>query len=284
MFALVAGGSLQGQFAQVQVELDLARLNEAGRQECENLDREIRNFFLHSPWDQGIRDLEIFLDIQLVFQTDISAGNERLYQAQALFTNRLDQQYFTRNVQFSGSRGRGVRLASIFDPLGSFLEFYAYLMIAGELDTYDPLGGSAYYSKAAALTIQGKNSRSTSRGWEERSRLVERLSSNQDLRRAKAYFYLALENYSQLSSPGQQSESDNAAWMKELRQNLQLFHQAIQQVVRRLGQERYTGIFLSGHAAESAEMLLYAGMREQLAAMIELDPNNIRLYQDYLTR
>lgn len=264
-------GTLHAQFAEVTVQMDVQRLQERERQDLLGLEESIRQFYLRSPWEQDIADLEMFLDIQLVFQSTITIGNEVFYQAQVLITNRQDQRYLIKDAKFPFSPGRSATLSPAFDPLASFLEFYAYLLIAGELDTYEVLAGSTYYTKATSLAIQGERDPYVNKGWSGRLRLVERLSTNQDLRRAKAYFYQAFDVLAE--------EKPDLA---ELRKALGRFYKSISTVIKREGQERYTSIFLSGHAEEIAEWMALAGMWQELAEMKVLNPDSERIYQGYL--
>jgi hypothetical protein len=271
IFITLCGSFLYGQFAEVTVQLDVQRLNDRERQDLQGLEMAVSQFFTASTWSDDITDLEIFLDIQMVFQSTVAIGNEKYYQAQVLFDNQQDQRYFVRDVVFPYSPGRSISLSMIFDPMASFLEFYAYIFIAGELDTYDVLGGSPYYAKATALAVQGENDPHVNQGWSERLKTAERLAASQDLRKAKAYFYQAFDIL-----------AEEKPSLQELQKALTLFHASIDKVVTREGQERYLSIFLSGHAEETAEMLAIAGMWEELADMRELNPDSERVYQGYL--
>ncbi|MEE9162816.1 MAG: DUF4835 family protein [Candidatus Neomarinimicrobiota bacterium] len=262
---------LPAQFLEVTVQLDVEWLSERERQELQGIEEAIRQFYLHSPWDQDIEDLDMVLDMQLVFQSTIDIGNEIYFQAQVLFNNRQDQRYFVRDATFLYSTGRSINLSPVFEPLASFLEFYAYVLIAGELDTYEILAGSPYYTRASNLAIRGVNDPYVGRGWGSRDELVRRLTADQDIRRAKAYFYQALETLAE-------EEPDMAALKKLLDQ----FYGSISAVVKREGQERYLSIFLSGHAEETAEMLARAGMWRELAEMQILNPDSEHIYRGFL--
>ncbi len=264
-------GTLSAQFAEVTVQMDVQRLKDRERQDLLGLEAAVRQFYLNSPWEEDISDLDMDLDLQLVFQSTVTIGNETYYQAQMAVSNRQDQRYSIRNAVFPYSVGRSVVLSTAFDPLGSLLEFYAYLLIAGELDTYEILAGSPYYTLAADLTVMGENDPHVGQGWTDRLRLVERLSENQDLRRAKAYFYQAFDILAE--------EKPDLA---ELRKALTRFCKSVAAVIGREGQERYTSIFLSGHAEEIAEILARAGMWEELADMKVLNPDSERIYESYL--
>lgn len=51
-----------------------------------------------------------------------------------------------------------------FDPLLSFLDYYAYIIIGLDMDSYVPQGGTEYFSKASDIAILGSNS-GYSNGW-----------------------------------------------------------------------------------------------------------------------
>lgn len=265
---LVGAASLPAQFAVVTIQLDIERLKQSEQQQLQGLEAAIQQFYLNSPWEQDIDDLDMVLDLQVMFQSTIVINNERHYQAHILFTNRQDQLYLEKDAKFPYSPGRSLRLSFDFNPLPSLLEFYAYVLIAGELDTYEIMGGSPYYSKAMDLALLGQNTPSVSRGWSERIKLVERLTSNQELRRAKAYFYQAFDVLAE-------EEPD----MEVLRGFLGQFTSSIQTIVERQGQERHTTLFLTGHAAKIAEMLARADMWAELAAMAEFNPDAQRIYK-----
>ena len=269
----LAGSVLCGQFADVRVELDVEQLKGGETYLLQGLDAAVVQFYENAPWDKDISDLEMVLDMQIVFHSVINLGSEEYYQAQIIFTNRQDQFLFERNARFPYSPGRAIQFGSEFDPLGSMLTFYAFLLIAGELDTYGELAGSTYYTKASTLADLAAIQPQVGRDWGSRTKLVERLSQNQDLRRAKAYFYQAFDILAA-------EEPD----MDRLREALGSFYKSIETVTRREGMDRFTTIFLTGHAEETAEMLARANMWPELATMAELHPDGDRFYKSYLKK
>ena len=51
-----------------------------------------------------------------------------------------------------------------FNPLVSFLDYYAYIIIGIDMDSYVPQGGTDYYTMASDIAILGSNS-GFSKGW-----------------------------------------------------------------------------------------------------------------------
>ena len=157
--------------------------------------------------------------------------------------------------------------------MGAVLTFYAYLLIAGELDTYEILAGSNYYAKANTLATLTLNQPQVGRDWAARIKLVERLTNNQDLRRAKAYFYQAFD-----------ALAEEKPDLERLKEALGSFYKSIDTMTRREGMDRYTTLFLAGHAEELAEMLARAGMWRELADMAVIHPDGERYYKPYLKK
>ncbi len=53
-----------------------------------------------------------------------------------------------------------------FDPLTSFLDFYAYVIIGVDADSYDPFGGNDYFSKAIEIALLGSTAAFGKDGWQ----------------------------------------------------------------------------------------------------------------------
>ena len=70
-----------------------------------------------------------------------------------------------------------------FDPFLSFLDFYAYLIIGFDSDSYDPLGGNPWFSKALELTARGSSSQNK-QGWEYKSSAYNKRALVDDLMNA----------------------------------------------------------------------------------------------------
>ena len=60
-----------------------------------------------------------------------------------------------------------------FDPLTSFLDFYAMVIIGMDEDTWEQLGGTPYFKRAQDIVNLGANSRS-SLGWQSSSSVYNR--------------------------------------------------------------------------------------------------------------
>ena len=178
------------QYGKVTITFDDRLLKGNDRQILQPLKTEIEHFFTNTVWDEDYSDLAIPLQIQIIFDGISVKGGTRTYLAQTLFSAGTDQRYFDKAVQFIYNDGTSLYYDPvIFDPLASFLAFYANLVLATEIDTYEPQGGTTLYEISRSIALRGKAS-DYPRGWSDRIQLVNDLSINYGLRKARyAYYY-----------------------------------------------------------------------------------------------
>ena len=72
----------------------------------------------------------------------------------------------------------------------SFLDYYAFIFIASELDTWEYLGGTTSFNKAIELASLGKDS-DWSNGWDDRWKKSRKLKDNQYLRSMRFHHFSA---------------------------------------------------------------------------------------------
>ncbi|MFQ6615963.1 MAG: DUF4835 family protein [Fidelibacterota bacterium] len=259
--------SLTAQFGSVEVSLDVQRLKEGDRRITQEIPRQLQLFFSGTPWDEEYSDLQIPVFIQMVFESVSEKGGERVYSAQCLFSNRLDQRYLARVIQFPYSSGQGILYSPvIFEPLASAMEFYALILLAGEADTYEPLGGTRFYERTRELALRGVQSLYP-RGWSDRAELVDQLVKNRGLRLAKFYFYEV-----------QALIQDGEIGLAE--ESLDRMVDHLSQALTTLPREHYTMIFLDAHAKELSLLPLSVRNREKtLSRLIRLDPDRKEIYE-----
>jgi hypothetical protein len=82
-----------------------------------------------------------------------------------------------------------------FDPLTGFLDFYAYLIIGYDLETYIPMSGSPCFQKALNTVQQASNS-SVAKDWQSSSASYSKYGITNELTNIKYNAFLtALNNY-----------------------------------------------------------------------------------------
>jgi len=266
LIVILLSGLSFAQFGNVDVSFDDRLLRDGDRQELLSLKDEIKRFFENTEWDNEYSDLVIPLHIQIIFEGISSKGSEQIYLSQALFSNGVDQRYFDKSFQFTYNESGSLYYdAVLFNPLSSFLAYYANLILAGEADTYEPKGGNKFYEIARAIALRGASS-DYSRGWYERIRIENLLSSNHGLRKVRlaTYYGIELFEYGKLESATNQFNEMIAG---------------LDEAYHKTSRDHYTMLFMNGHAERLSEILSILRQDSILNDLIELDPDNREIYE-----
>lgn len=255
-----------GQFENVKVVFDNGLLTVSERQNILPLEQNIVRFIESTRWDEEYNDLKIPLHIQFIFEGVAQKGAQETYLAQVLFSNGTDQRFFDKSFQFPYGQGISLYFDLVeFDPLASFLAFYANLILAGEMDTYEPMGGTRIYEISREIALRGTASE-FSRGWSYRAKLVDDLSTNFGLRKAKYFYFYAMDLFNE-------GELDHA--VKEFGNMIK----GLDEVYDRFLKEHYTTFFLKAHFNDLTKVLQLLGQKNMLKDMMELDPDNLKIYK-----
>ena len=258
------------QFASVEVTLDDRLLRSEEKQDVINMKNDIQRFFLSTTWDDNYSDLSIPIYIQIIFEGLTQKGNESIYNCQALFSNGGDLRYFDKSVQFYYNSGNSLYYDPVlFEPLTGFLAYYAHLLLAGEIDTYEFNGGNGSFELARDIALRGSSSEYR-KGWGSRTTLVDNLNRNIGLRKARLAWYIAMDLFKDRDMDG-------------VIQELNTMLDGLAQSYRELGRDNYTQYFMKVHSDKIAKMLSMLGQKEFLKDMKELDPDRRDIYQSALS-
>jgi hypothetical protein len=170
---------------------------------------DVRNYLNGYDWGTESLDQPVVCAIN-VFVNGVRGDNE--YTAQVfigsqrpVFGTRRNSavvRLFDANWEFTYIRNRPLNRSPYqFEDLTSFLDFYAYLILGYDFDTYGPAEGAPYFQKASDIASLGRTSGRA--GWEQkpgsftRAQLVEEILNprNAPARRAMfAYHYTGLDS------------------------------------------------------------------------------------------
>ena len=263
--------SLSAQFGSAKIEFDDRLLRSDEKYDLINLKEDIRQFFINTAWDKDYSDLNIPLHIQIVFEGAASKGNVKTYLCKALFSNGSELRYFDTGAQFFYSPGSSLYFDLVlFEPLSAFLAFYAHLILAGVIDTYDYRGGNAAYEVAREISLRGASSE-YQKGWNSRISLVDDISKNSGLRDARLSYYIGKD----LLNEGNIEES-----IKEFNSMLDYLEKSYTD----FGREQSTQYFMKIHSEFLAETFSKIGRRDLLIDLKQLDHDNNELYKLYLDK
>ena len=245
--------------------MDDRLLKNDDRQVLLPLKNEIERFFINTTWDEDWNDLGIELNVQIIFQGTATKNGKETFLAQVLLSTKTDQRFFDNSLQFYFNPGGSLYYDPVmFEPLPSFLSFYGNMILAGEIDTYQPNEGSKQYELARSIALRGSAS-NFSMGWSKRIQLTDDMSSNYGLRKARFSYYYGLE----LFEDGEIEES-----IKQFKKMIV----GIDEVYDRMPREYYTLYFLKSHATEITQILQILRQTRMIEDLIELDPSNKDIY------
>jgi len=257
---------LFAQFTEVKIEISVDRMPEKERNDLKNLEQLFPIYFQNYNWFENTYGIGIPIKISMFPEGVNTTGFERTFTSQIFISNQSgDQRFFEKNFKFVYNQNDPLTHSDMVLPLPGALDFYAYLLIAGELDTYDPLGGNNQYEKARDIANRGQLSVHPS-GWKQRLQELDEITRLRDYRMAKYYFWKAVD----LLDQKKEAEVPEA-----IGQMLQHFNKMFEVNAR----ERYSHIFLDVHAREIAEIIRDYGTPAQKTTIMELDPDNVNIYK-----
>ena len=267
---LLTGSFAWSQFVEVNTELDMRRLSEGDRQLFNTLAEDIENYYINTQFFANVSDLEMVIDIRLVLESVSRGGSQTTINAQAIFSNKLDQYFYAKGIQFPYEKGRQIIYTSIFEPLASLLDYYAFMFIATELDIWEYMGGTSFYTKAIELADLGKDS-DWSNGWDDRWKKSRKLKSNQYLRSMRFNYFSALYELSA-------EEVD----MKMVKASMNAFYEDMVTLDKKLGSNKETLHFLKAYHEDIAELMAALQLRDGLELLMFYDHDHKKVYESYL--
>ena len=267
LFIIIYTNILFGQFYSVDVTIDDRLLRSEQKHDINNLKNDVNNFFQNTVWDDNYNDLDINLYVQIIFEGVTQKGNETIYNCQALFSNGGDLRYFDKSVQFYYNSGSSLYYDPVlFEPITGFLAYYAHLILAGEIDTYEFNGGNGSLEIARDIALRGSSSE-YKKGWGSRITLVDNLNRNMGLRKARLAWYIALDLF----------KNGN---MDEALQELNIMLDGLEDSFQDVGRDSHTQYFLKVKSEKIADILKKLGQTDLLKDMKNLDPDRMDFYQE----
>ena len=259
-----------GQFLELDVDIDMRRLGEGERQLLHSLKDDLKEYFLNTQFSSDASDLDLIITFRLVVESISTSGSQTIINAQAILTNKLDQYFYAKGIQFPYFKGYKILHDSIFDPLAIFLDYYAFMFLAAELDTWEYMGGASYYSKAIEKADIGKDS-NFSRGWEDRWKKARKIKNNQYLRTMRFNYFLAQDELIK--------EKINYELVYE---SMLIFYENLKSIDEKLGSNKETLKFLNAYHLSIAELLSVLEINNGLKLLMHYDDEHKKIYESYL--
>lgn len=175
------------------VEINTEQLPVAARERLENFKYQIQDYlnnnkFTRQPWEgEKIKcNFNIFFtgtDNEVSYGAQLVVVSQRPIEGtllNSLMINILDNSWL---FQYEKNQSMYFQQTD-FNPLTSLLDFYAYIIIGFDMDSYYRLGGTEYFSKALEIAVRGGSTK-YSEGWQSESSTYNRRGLVDDLVNAK---------------------------------------------------------------------------------------------------
>ena len=137
-----------------------------------NIEEYINNFaYTDDDYETDI-DISIFIMIETVTKK----AHEKIYKTQFQIKSVSGESFYDKDWEFPYQPGYLFDHSKItFDPLCHFIDYYCYLILAGELDGYALNLGTPFYIEAKNLANMGSLSK-YQRGWGTRMQELDKIT------------------------------------------------------------------------------------------------------------
>jgi len=249
------------------ITMQTERLDGSEQQNLENLRFDLEQYIESYEYTDNAYNTVIPFIVQIYIQSCSQSATENIYSATLLITNGTDQRYYDKSWEFSYREGTNFQ-HNIYHPVTGVIDFYVYLVIAGEVDTYGKLAGTPYYNQALEISNKGGSTGFAS-GWRDRVRRLDDLKNHRDLRLLKFSFFDAYWDF---------QESNIRDAQIGFTESLDL----LQDIFQVNSDDKYTKVFLDGQADKIGWLAEQLDRRDALRRLINMDPDNEDIYRVYM--
>jgi hypothetical protein len=250
---------------------DIERYMNNTRFSNEDLDGERIQCSLDIFFSTATNDNRYQAQVAISSQRPIYIGNEKSDRT-SLVIRILDNNWsftYTPNQRMNHDE-------MIFDPFTGFLDFYAYLIIGYDLETYVPMSGSPCFQKALN-TVQMASNSSVGKDWQQSSTSYSKFGITDELSNVKYNaFRTAFNNYHfdgiDLLGTERQKGLDNMLTAIEEINNVRIRQNASSVVVKQ---------FFDAKSREIAEAFLAYPDRSVYEKLSTYDQEHRSTYQDW---
>jgi hypothetical protein len=264
---------LSAQRMNCQVAVDMPRLQPQDQQELADLASKLTDYLNNTRWSDSNQDIVLNCNISIIVQTVNQRGSDKVYLAQFLIGSPSGENYYDQSWEFTYIPGQSFEFfRTSFDPLLDLIDFYTYMVIGGEMDTYELLSGSPYYNKCQDIANRGQSSNFAT-GW--KNRLDEAIlitdGDHVPLREAKFYYYEGLYFVERNPNP------------EYARQFGEAVIDRLKRVHNKRPNSRALKRFFDAHFQELCKLFIYDNDRSNINILIEINPIHSETYRDCVT-
>jgi hypothetical protein len=265
LFCSLAAG--QAQALKVKVTAQYEHLPTDEQDDLSDFAEKVEQYFNGYTWIEDEYQYDVECNAQVIIETVQKKTFEKIYKTQLIISSASGENFYDKAWEFPYEKSFPLsHTKGQFDPLTHVLDYYAMVVLAGEMDTNGLLLGTPLYDKAMDIGNQGLLSQ-YSRGWSQRVDELQKIThlNTRPLREVKPDFFEAVYSLNQ----GKNKEAYDQA-RKVLA--------GIEKVMSMQPNNRYLQVFFNSHYRELAQ--LFKGHNAELEKLITFDNKHRDAYRD----
>lgn len=282
--ALLVAPPAHGQELRCRVQIDDSQISGAESEFdfLDDLERQVREYMNTRSWtdDEFLPHERISCSMQIVLLESLSLSE---FRARLIVTTRrpiygTSQSSVVARVndpewRFEYSRGSSLNHdLDRYDPLTSVLDFYAYLILGYDYDTFSPLGGTPHFDRAQTVADQAEGSGDP--GWssvgtqQTRVQLLSNLQAQRHEPLRRVYYEYHRRGLDQFV---QETDAARETFMEVLR--------SLQTLNDRLSQSYALNIFFATKNQELTAIFQGSDVQSQAQGLlVQMDPSHSSQY------
>tara|TARA_Y100001970_G_scaffold43642_1_gene54388 strand:+ start:7633 stop:8496 length:864 start_codon:yes stop_codon:yes gene_type:complete len=244
----------------------------------DRFDEQIKEYFLLNNFCQEFDFIEVDIKINLIIESiniiSNNTGTTNQIISHLLISNNKDLYYFDKGVVFEYSKNK----ALTYNPyhlkgLETIFDYYAFLFIGYELDTWGHSLGTKYINKAYQISSElGYSS-----NWENREKEIQIILDNTMLRETRFYYYKYLDI---IYSEDYIKNATN--YKQQIKETIEQLYSNLVRIYEKLGNDKNTLKFINSISEEIALIFNNLEMNDALEFLIDFDNDNKNIYKKYL--
>ena len=267
------------QFSELTVEVNYNELDRDYHSKkvlIENIDEEIKNYFLFNQFCQEYDFLEMNIQINLIIESikiSNTSNNTGLIKCHFLITNG-ELCYFDKSLEFEYNKNKSlIFIPNRFEGFESILNYFAFLYVGYELDTWGYNLGTSYLNKALEISSEGLSNSN----WKLREEEIKAILLNSNLREARFLYFSFLDLVNSI-----EYQENSMQYEDEIKNIINEFYNKILNISIKIGYDKNTIKFLSYHSKDIANLFYSMDMQDALNFLLKYDIENETIYKQYI--
>ena len=266
---------LSAQKIHMTIDVSYSHLSQDVQAELQDFQNRLDEYINGYQWTNDPNEVFIPMKISIILESRSQTSGNPLYKAQFLIATPSGENYYEKNWLFSYMQTEILTHDRFeYHTLASFIDYFIYLAIAGEADTYGFQGGNEFFDKARNILSQAVSSDPSS--WTEKQNDFNEIldSDHLPLREAKYYFYQTLFLI-------EVAEGKN---IEKIRENNNLITDKLIQVFKKRPNSKHLKRFMDSHFQDFCTLFIFDESDQNIQEIIKIDQLHKADYNDCIEK